>query len=410
MKPKLVILSSVWLEPNSSAAGSRMLQLIEYFQSNNYQITYASTAQKSKFATDLSELDIKTANIEINSATFNTFIKEENPNIVLFDRFMIEEQFGWRVAENTPNAIRILDTEDLHCLRKTREGAYKKQLPFTEELLLNSDITKREIASIYRCDLSLIISNFEMDLLQSLFKVPNEILFYLPFLVNEINDSHFAKLPSYKERKHFYFIGNNLHQPNVSTVLELKKIWKSIANRLPKAELHLFGAYPTQQILQLNNPKERFFVKGRLYDINALKNYRVLLAPIPFGAGLKGKFIEAMQNGTPSVTTKTGAEGMNQKNNWSGFVTEDTSEFIEKTITLYQNEKTWLTAQKNGQKIINTSFQKERFLPLLTKKINKIATNLSKHRLHNFIGQLLLHHTLKSTKYLSKWIEIKNQK
>ena len=410
MKPKLVILSSVWLEPNSSAAGSRMLQLIEYFQSNNYQITYASTAQKSKFATDLSKLNIKTANIEINAATFDTFIKEENPNVVLFDRFMIEEQFGWRVAEYTPNAIRILDTEDLHCLRKTREEAYKKQQPFTEELLLNSDITKREIAAIFRCDLSLIISNFEMDLLQSLFKVPNEILLYLPFLLNEIKDGNFKKLPSFKDRNHFYFIGNNRHQPNVATVLELKKIWKSIAKRLPKAELHLFGAYPTQQILQLNNPKERFFIKGRLNDINALKNYRVLLAPIPFGAGLKGKFIEAMQNGTPSVTTKTGAEGMNQKNNWSGFVTEDTSEFIEKTITLYQNEKTWLTAQKNGQKIINTFFQKEQFLPLLTKKINKIATDLSKHRLHNFIGQLLLHHTLKSTKYLSKWIEIKNQK
>ena len=410
MKPKLVLLSSIWLEPNSSAAGSRMLQLIEYFQSNNYQITYASTAQKSEFATDLSKLNIKIANIEINSATFDTFIIDENPNIVLFDRFMIEEQFGWRVAENTPNAIRILDTEDLHCLRKTREEAYKKQLPFTEELLLNSDITKREIASIYRCDLSLIISNFEMDLLQSLFKVPNEILFYLPFLVNEIKDENFTKLPSFKDRAHFYFIGNNRHQPNVATVLELKKIWKSIAKRLPKAELHIFGAYPTQQILQLNNPKERFLVKGRLNDINALKNYRVLLAPIPFGAGLKGKFIEAMQNGTPSVTTKIGAEGMGEINNWSGYVTENTSEFIEKSITLYQNENTWLKAQKNGQKIINTFFQKEQFLPLLTEKINKIATDLPKHRLYNFIGQLLLHHILKSTKYLSKWIEIKNKK
>ncbi len=410
MNPKLVILSSVWLEPNSSAAGSRMLQLIEYFQNNNYQITYASTAQKSEFATDLSKLNIKIANIEINSAAFDTFIKDENPNIVLFDRFMIEEQFGWRVAEITPNAIRILDTEDLHCLRKTREEAYKKQLPFSEELLLNSDITKREIASIFRCDLSLIISNFEMDLLQSLFKVPNEILFYLPFLVNEIKDENFTKLPSFKDRAHFYFIGNNLHQPNVATTFELKKIWKSISKRLPKAELHLFGAYPTQQILQLNNPKERFLVKGRLNDINALKNYRVLLAPIPFGAGLKGKFIEAMQNGTPSATTKIGAEGMNKNNNWNGFVTEDTSEFIEKSIILYQNEKIWLTAQKNGQKIINTFFQKEQFLPLLTEKINKIASDLSKHRLHNFIGQLLLHHTLKSTKYLSKWIEIKNQK
>jgi hypothetical protein len=55
------------------------------------------------------------------------FVKQLQPSIVLFDRFMIEEQFGWRVAENCPNAVRILDTEDLHCLRLHDKKKHKRK-------------------------------------------------------------------------------------------------------------------------------------------------------------------------------------------------------------------------------------------------------------------------------------------
>jgi len=406
---KLLILSSVWLEPNSSAAGLRMLQLIDFFQGEKYQITYASTAQKSLFAEDLSAMQIKTACIEINNPNFDAFVLQENPDIVLFDRFMIEEQFGWRVAEIVPNAIRILDTEDLHCLRKIRQEAYKKGQKFSLKMLAESDIAKREIASIYRCDLSLIISKYEMQILADYFQVSPKILLYFPFLLDTLNLRYFDDLPSFKQRKHFYFIGNNLHQPNVATILELKRLWKAIATKISDAELHIYGAYPTQQVLQLHNVKERFIIKGRLKDINSLIHYRVLLAPIPFGAGLKGKLIEAMQAGIPSITTKIGAEGISKNNEWCGFITKTDTDFIEKSILLYKNAEIWKIAQKYGMEIRNSQFNKSDFLPLFKDKIQEISKKLNQHRNENFIGQMLMHHHLKSTKYLSKWIEEKNK-
>ena len=91
-----------------------------------------------------------------------------NPDVVLFDRFMIEEQFGWRVTEQCPNAVKLLDTEDLHCLRKGRHQAFKDKQPFTDDYLFN-DFAKREIASILRCDVTLMISEFEMELLSKNF-------------------------------------------------------------------------------------------------------------------------------------------------------------------------------------------------------------------------------------------------
>ncbi|MFT5762054.1 MAG: spore coat polysaccharide biosynthesis predicted glycosyltransferase SpsG, partial [Polaribacter sp.] len=142
----VLIIGAVWVEPNSSAAGSRMLQLIELLLQQNYAITFATTTQKTDKAFDLKSIGIDEVSIKLNSVSFDAFVKELNPTIVVFDRFMIEEQFGWRVVENCPNAIRILDTEDLHCLRKVREEFIKKQEAFTIDKLLTSDIAKREIA------------------------------------------------------------------------------------------------------------------------------------------------------------------------------------------------------------------------------------------------------------------------
>ena len=205
---QVLIIGYVWVEPNSSAAGSRMLQLIEQFLKQNWKVTFASPAQKSEKAASLGSLGIDEVSIELNNTSFDDFIKDLQPTIVLFDRFMMEEQFGWRVAENCPNALRILDTEDLHFLRKTRQQQLKKGQEFTTEALLKSEDTKREIASILRCDVSLIISMFEMDLLKSIFKVDEKILCYLPFLLDKIDTHQIKNWVPFEEREHFIFIGN----------------------------------------------------------------------------------------------------------------------------------------------------------------------------------------------------------
>ena len=178
---KILIIGYVWVEPNSSAAGSRMLQLIKFFLKQDYKITFASTAQKGEKALDLKTLGVEEVKVELNDSSFDEFVKELNPTIVVFDRFMIEEQFGWRVADVCPNAIRILDTEDLHSLRKVRQEAIKKNIEFSNKELLKTDIAKREIAAIYRCDLSLVISTFEIELLQNVFNIDPCLLYHLPF-------------------------------------------------------------------------------------------------------------------------------------------------------------------------------------------------------------------------------------
>ncbi len=402
----LLILGFVLPEPKSSAAGNRMMQLIELFMADGYQITFASSAQNQEFSEDLSILGLISKTIELNSSSFDDFVKALNPNIVLFDRFMVEEQFGWRISENCPNALKILDTEDLHCLRQARQLAVKENREFVMDDLY-SDLAKREIASILRCDLSLVVSEFEMEVLQNQFKVSKDILYYLPIFAERL-----PEIPTFKERNDFVFIGNFLHEPNWDCVRYLSEtIWPLLHTKLPDAKMLVYGAYPSQKVLQLHKPKQNFHIMGRANDaIEVIKTAKIILAPIRFGAGIKGKLLEAMQCGTPSVTSSIGAEAMAGRLEWNGFVKDNVNEFVAAAVLLYQDKNAWNKYQQNGFEILEKRYDKSFFNKDFILKVQLLCENLKQHRNKNFMGAILQHHLLSSTKYMSKWIEEKNKK
>lgn len=378
---------------------------MDMFRAWGYTITFASTATFTEKSYDLKGSGFAMQSIRLNHDSFDIFLKELMPEIVIFDRYLTEEQFGWRVTENCPNALKILDTEDLHFLRKAREEAIKTGKPVSEANLF-SETAKRELASILRCDLSLIISEYEMELLNETFHIPAKILFYLPFLVKVLPQ----KAVSFEKRAHFMAIGNLLHAPNVDAVVELAKIWPKIKQRLPSAQLHIYGAYTPKKIQHLHYPGKGFIIKGWVRDLEAtIAQYRVQLAPLRFGAGLKGKLVDALRLGLPTVTTEIGAEGMCGAFPFGGIVTTSTSDFAEMAVKLYTDDGCWKNAQNNGFRLIRQRFGKQLFEDDFREKINFLQENLSLHRRNNFVGQILQHHTLRSTKYLAKWISAKNK-
>ncbi|NJB69837.1 glycosyltransferase involved in cell wall biosynthesis [Saonia flava] len=409
MHKKLLIIGFVWPEPNATAAGGRMLQLIHFFLEKRYAITFASTATDNINTIDFNALGIKKEGIQLNHVSFDAFIKELNPSHVLFDRFLTEEQFGWRVAKHAPNAIRILDTEDLHSLRAAREDCHKATVPFTLDHWIRHVVTKREIASIYRSDVSLIISSYEMDILKNVLRVPTTILHHLPFQLDKIETTKNGL--SFEERTHFICIGTGKHSPNVDAFLWLKKdIWPRIHKELPKAKLHIYGSYLPQQITDLHNPAEGFYVLGRTADVEEVMGQaRINLAPLRFGAGIKGKLADALVAGTPSVTTDIGAEGMHQNLPWNGAIENTVEGFAQAAVHLYQNQEKWQEAQENGVAIINQLYDKTVLNEGLSTKLKELEQNLEAHRTKNFTGAMLLHHSMASTEYMSRWIAEKNK-
>lgn len=410
MAQNVFIIGKVWPEPDSSAAGSRMVQIIDLLREQGWEVTFVSAAAKSPFTADLLEMGVKTGTIKVNDSGFDAYIKEIKPDVVIYDRFMTEEQFGWRVRDQVPEAMTILDTEDLHCLREGRWKAWKEGRDFEAEDLY-SDIAKREVASILRSDLSIMISGMEMNILNQKFEIRNDKIIHIPFLLETLDENHVNNWHPFDKREHFISIGNFLHEPNWNAVLYLKEeIWPKIRNKLPDVKLHIYGAYPSQKVEQLHNAKEGFLIKGRADDAQkVVSDSRILLAPLRFGAGLKGKLIEAMQCGTPSVTTQIGSEGMHGYLPWPGVICDDPNRFAEEAIKLYTNEELWKKAQGNSIEIINTLYDKEQHGDNLIIRINEIKENLHSHRMQHFTGEILHHHTLGSSRYMSKWIEAKNR-
>ncbi len=403
---KILVVGYVWPEPNSSAAGSHMMSILRLFKQQNWQVEFTTPSQPTEHMINLAEEGISSQSITLNCDSFDTYITEYQPDIVMFDRFMMEEQFGWRVENNCPNALKILDTEDLQCLRHARHQALKAERKMTQTDLF-SDLAKREIAAILRCDISLIISNFEMELLLKIFKVDASLLHHLPFMVDLKKCP--KKTASFSDRKHFMTIGNFRHAPNWDVVLYLQKIWPLIRKQIPEAQLHIYGSYPPPKATALNNPKTGFIIKGWAENaLTVMEESRICLAPIRFGAGIKGKLLDAMIMQTPSITTSVGSEGMCQEEPWPGAITDDMTEFAEAAVTLYNNEDAWLDAQKNALSLLHAQYDSDTLGTQFIAKITQTEKNLMQHRLNNFTGAMLKHHSMMSTKYMSQWIAAKN--
>ena len=407
-QPLLIIVGYVWPEPNSSAAGYRMLSLIKLFLAQQWRVIFASASEPGMHRYSLNELGVAEHSISLNDSSFDDWIRQMAPQAVMFDRFMLEEQFGWRVEQACPDALRLLDMEDCHALRDARQRCFNANETLSAEWL-NSELAQREIAAIYRCDLTLVISEFELNLLQQHYGVPAALLSYCPFLLDATAQT---AMPAFTQREHFIAIGNFRHAPNWHSVLWLKQqIWPLIRQQLPQAQLHIYGAYPPPKATALHNAKQGFLIKGWAPDAYAvMQRARVCLAPLAFGAGLKGKLLDAMRCGTPSITTDIGAEGMTLAGyGWAGQIANDSQALAEAALKLYQQQPLWQQAQETGYIIVQEKFVVTQHQSRIWQQLEHVRHNLALHRQHNFTGLMLRQHAYRSTKYMGQWIEVKTR-
>ncbi|MGY2283897.1 glycosyltransferase [Pseudomonas gingeri] len=419
----VLVIGYVWPEPRSSAAGGHMMQILESFLEAGWRITFASPASVGEHKADLQGLGIAERAIELNNSSFDGFIRELQPDVVLFDRFMMEEQFGWRVEKHCPGALRVLETSDLQSLRDARQQQLRERLkagpdpndftalfaPDLDEVfrqMSDTDLAQREIAAIYRSDLSLMISDVEIRLLTEQFRLPAALLHWCPLMVEQP-----VAFTPFEDRAHFLSIGNFRHAPNWDAVLWMKTtLWPLIRQQLPGAQLHVYGAYTPPKATALHNPAQGFHVMNWAEDaLQVMSAARICLAPLRFGAGIKGKLADAMLCGTPNVTTPIGAEAMHGDLPWPGAVATSAEALAQAAVRLYQDPSSWQQAQADGKALLAARYDRHFHGPALVARIEQCRQQLVRHRRDNFTGAMLRHHHHKSTQYMAQWIEAKNR-
>eukprot|EP00804_Cyclotella_cryptica_P007560 CCRYP_010649-RA/>CCRYP_010649-RA protein AED:0.20 eAED:0.20 QI:232/1/1/1/0.5/0.33/3/151/334 len=283
------------------------------------------------------------------------------------------------------------------------------------------DTFLRELASIHRSDLVFVCSPKEMELLRS-WNVPTSKMTLASFFCTSTLSP--IDVPSFHERRDFVTVGGFKHPPNVDSVKVLcHEIWPRIRNKLPNNDvrLHIFGAYPTQEILSLHDDESGFLVHGRIEDLDSeLRKRRVLLAPLRFGAGIKGKIVDGWRCGCPVVTTPIGSEGMldedykkdsehtnNVYGHWGGAVVRDTDAFVDAAVELYTQRSMWNKAQLMGNDLLRKLFNMENNFHLVQAAVRDAMAELKQRRMSDTVGAILWHQNMRCTKYFSKWLELK---
>jgi hypothetical protein len=337
-------------------------------------------------------------------------LKTIAPTLVLFDRFITEEQFGPLVVEAAPEALLLLETEDLHLLRRARSEAVLKSGSTIE---LRSETALRETASILRCDHAFVVSSYEARLLECEFGIGPDRVDWIPFSYPDVPGE--GSESPFEERTGFQFIGNFRHAPNLDGLRWFRsEIWPEIRKRLPGASFLIHGAYPPAEVMQWDRPaKDGIRVVGSVKRVaDAFRSVRVNLAPLRFGAGVKGKLLDGFHHGIPAVSTRIGAEGLfgsEDATRFPGLVTDTAEAFVEACVRLHEDRVLWESSRRLARDRMREICSASRVDALLHARLKTLLQDQKEGRFPRWESRILRHELSASRKYFSRWISVKEE-
>lgn len=430
----IVFIGFVWPEPDSSAAGQNILSYILACKEENWKVSFLSAADQNQYSAKLSDMGVMSYVTKLNCSSFNSQIMQLQPDIVIFDRFLTFEQFAWRVTQECPKALLVIDAEDLHFLRKARQmlvnstqteklGKVNQFVDIFEDNgdmiqpeLLYNDLCLREMACIFKADLTIVLSSFESQVLKRIFKVNPRQLSHIPFILS--NKALDEEPLAFESKQDFVFIGNFRHAPNLHAAkLLAKTLWPQIRKKListfgdsaKQVKCNIYGSYMTPEAKQLHSPKDKFYMHGHAdSQFEVINNARVMLAPITFGAGVKGKLIDAMRVNTPSVTTVIGAEGISNLP-YAGVIANSANEFVEAAVKTYLDPKHYAQLVANGLQILKVDYDINTNKQTFIDSLKRAKAQQDNNKQRNFMQKLLHQQQFQANKYMSQWIEVKNK-
>jgi glycosyltransferase involved in cell wall biosynthesis len=174
----------------------------------------------------------------------------------------------------------------------------------------------------------------------------------------------------FSQRKDLFFAGNFAHRPNADGVAYfLENVFPLLTEALPEVQFHIAGSSPPPQIQALSS--SQVHVMGFVPDIEPFfMNSRVFVAPLRFGAGIKGKIGDSLSHGLPVVTTSIGAKGMGFENGTQVMIADEPEAFAAAVVKLYQDQELWDRLAQNGY-----VHMEQNFSPTIVEKVIERSVN-----------------------------------
>jgi putative sugar O-methyltransferase len=274
--------------------------------------------------------------------------RDSNFDLVVICRADIAHRHLDLILKLVPTARIVFYTVDLHFVREMRSAKLSGQ---TEEAEKARRVRESELASIRKADATVVVSTDEAEILGR--EAPGAHVHVIPLVRDP---PPLRSVESFASRSGVVFVGTYEHSPNVDAVKYfVREIWPLIRARLPTTAFYIVGSGVTPDIQALaGNGVE---VIGFVPDLDAiLGRSRVAVAPLRYGAGMKGKILSALLVGLPTVTTTIGTEGFGLTPGHEILVEDDPQRFADGVVRLYTDEETWTRVSKNGLTFSRTNF------------------------------------------------------
>ena len=293
-----------------------------------------------------------------------------------FDKFLIENGANFDAAFLTRNhiAIHFIDAvrrhirkviyhdPDLEFLREERRIALEGG---TLESL--ATIKERELYLFRNCDVIGIHSPVEREIIRT--ELPGAHVEVIPLPVHDI----VATTTPYAQREGLLFIGGT-HPPNSDALSWfIRDVFPLVRRTLPAVILTVAGEVTRDKIKGLDLTNIVF--SGYIPDLlPCYEKARIFIAPLRYGAGIKGKILEAMSYGLPIVTTAVGAEGIGLGDGEDALIATDRDAFAQAVTDLYGDEQLWEKLRRNAYAIVNANFSQEIFRRRVGKVMEELLT------------------------------------
>ncbi len=353
--------------PDKEGGGYASFEEIKLLRSLGFKVTFIpdNMAYLSGYVEELQRLGVEVIYTPFYLSV-EEFIRKRGKEFDAFFivRWYIARKYVDLIKSVNPDAKILLNLADLHFLRELREAVATKN----KEMLNNAIRTREaELEILRRVDLALSYNEIEESVILSHNPDSTKVA-KCPWVVYPVD-----KIAPFDERKDIAFLGNYRHFPNISAVkFFASEVMPKLTKILPDVKFLIYGSNVTEEIEELES--ENVIVKGFIEDLSKLfQNCKIFVAPLLSGAGIKGKVLNALVYGVPSVLSPVAAEGTGIRNGLEAIVAEDVDEWVDAIYKLYKDKDLWQKLSKNAIEFVRNEYSFERGRLTMKKAFEKVG-------------------------------------
>jgi len=334
------------------ASGSlRLFNILKTLRNAGHYVTFLALqgARQERYIDELEKMGVRAYAADIHGPKVLTrLLAARDYDLAWLSFYFVAEKCLGEIRRYSPKTAVVIDTVDVHYLREERMG----QIAGDQGVQKQAAETKaRELAIYPRADSVLTVTDDDRQVLRK--EIPQ-----LPVAVIPNIHDVLPRTKPFNKRAGLLFVGNFNHPPNLDAVnYFIMKIWPVVKGKIPGIKIYIVGDR-SEEFCRFHDKNIK--VTGFVPDTQPyLQACRVSVAPLRYGAGMKGKIGEAMISGIPVVTTDIGSEGMGLVDGKHVLVANNPDEFATAITRLYTDEKLWHNLVENGKNHIKQNYSTE---------------------------------------------------